>query len=139
MKKSILSLVLLIVAIGITQKTNAQYAIPSFNVLVNTLPTTFEEMQDKNVLLINDICFEQATSITQTSRGRKTVNVNIRPNQKLSLVYARIEIYSLDGMFIYHPDIIDSSRTFSIELDNNCLWGIRVLESSEEIFVDVWI
>lgn len=138
MKKGILSILAFFVILGISQKANAQYTIPSFNITIVTLPTTFEEIPQKN-----SVCPATYKNLTnkvsvRNSKGRKEIQVGIRPQGGGSNAWSKIEIYSIDGTILQGPYYVTDTQVFRLSLDDQVQWGVRVLDATDYAIFDVW-
>jgi len=139
MKKSIMTMLVVIVAITLTSKLSAQYSIPSFNVPVIGDPTTFEEVLETsasfgstNLLYFNP--FGQKP-INREEKKLKATTSDPNTNTTSCIMF---EVYSLDGTDIYGPFTVYEGEIFEICIDER-EWGIRVLTASEESEMSVWI
>ncbi|OFY48974.1 MAG: hypothetical protein A2W85_15020 [Bacteroidetes bacterium GWF2_41_31] len=135
MKKLLLNVLLVVAGTIFSHNLFAQYPIPSFNVPVIIDPTIFEEINPSSGTTFNNLGF----SFGQPgSREEKKLKIEIKDQSILTSAWASIEVYSLSGNLIYGPFSIYEGVPFELAVSTAELWGIRVLNASEECQMDVW-
>lgn len=138
MKNSFLSIVFLIIFATLSGNVRAQHPIPSYNIFVVSTPTTFEEVPQKRASYITTNRTLLSKTFKNASKGRKEIQVGIRPQGGGNNAWAKIEIYSVNGLVVDGPYNVDDSQVFRLSLDDQYLWGVRVLEVSDSAIFDVW-
>ncbi len=132
MKKTIMTLLVVIAAITLTNNLSAQYSIPSYNVPVVADPTTFEEIQRTTVSYNNPVSQQLG------NRGRRKLIIKVKDNNSSSTATETINIYSLDGSFLFGPYTVSEGSNFEIDLDDDLDWGLCVLQATPDSEMDVW-
>ncbi|MCX6303846.1 MAG: hypothetical protein NT040_02655 [Bacteroidetes bacterium] len=122
--KKVLFPVLVIMMMLVEQVINAQaiptYPIPSYNVRV-----------------IGYANFRQDYHLnSKSTREKRNVQVNITSSNPYGCT-ATVWIYSLDHATVLGPFTVTCGQTLTVPIDDR-QWGVLV-ESEEEVFVDVWI
>lgn len=123
--KLIISLITLLLIPLANEATYSQnyptYPIPSFNISVSQL-ANFQE--------------SDPTSVTDQTRGKRQVNVQVRSGSDNGPCDATVWIYTLDRTTILGPYNVNCGETLTVEIDDR-EWGVLV-ESDYTIEVDVW-
>jgi len=121
--KKFLMLIILLLLIG-ANSVQAQYPIPSFNILVNDSATFRERIA----------CETQ----NQQSRGKRRMIVKIIcAKAVLYTCSATVWVYSLDGLDVLGPYLVTDETTLGVDIDDRA-WGTRVV-TEDAVLVDVWI
>ena len=138
MKKLILSFLVIASISVLTNKVYAQYAIPSYDVLVVADPTTFEEMSRSSNNFTASTVKNNSLSKKPISREEVKLNVIIKSKDDKTIASASIEIYSLDESITYGPYAVYESIPFQKFLNDNYEWGVRILFATSGCEMSVW-
>ena len=138
MKKLLLSLFVVSLVTVLSSKVVAQYAIPSYDVLIVADPTTFEETSRSSSS--HPILVKVTNPFIQkpTSRGEKKIYINTKDLDSGTSASASVVIYSLDGTYMYGPYTVIEGTTYSMVLDDNYRWGVQTISCTEDCEMDVW-
>jgi hypothetical protein len=114
---------------------SAQNPIPSYDVLIVTIPATFEEFAPSSGVHFNyfDLSFTEMRTMEEKKLNVLATDYN--PTTKASAI---IEVYSLDGSITYGPYTVIESDIFTMILPSSILWGVRIIDSDKGSEVDVW-
>jgi hypothetical protein len=122
--KKVLFTVLFIMMVLVVQVVNAQiiptYPIPSYNVKVMGYANFRQDYRANS----------------KSTREKRTVQVNITSTNPHGCT-ATVWVYSLDQTTVLGPFTVTCGQTLSVAIDDR-QWGVLV-ESEEEVIVDVWI
>lgn len=122
--KNLISMVLVVFIIFMTEKSNAQnYPIPSYDVTIIGKAVFLERIQS---------CPEAQKMINVRKQcvGFTTIPEDVEPP-------TRIYIFSKDGINILGPYYLSCGETFSVPVDDR-EWGVLV-DTDVEVYIDVWI
>jgi len=97
------------------------YPIPSYNVAVNGYANFKNNLQSQR----NPV------------RAKQELNIQIRSSSGTHNCTATVWVYSLDQTTVLGPYTVTCGQTLSVPIDER-QWGVLV-ESEEEVIVDVWI
>jgi hypothetical protein len=128
-----------IVLVTITCKVTAQNPIPSFNVPVIADPTTFEEVPVAKLISTTTLKHNKELGKTPKNAERRNIVIQTIDENAATTSWVIVQIYSLDGTFLYGPFYISEGDTFEHEIDDELMWGVNVLDASFGARMDVWI
>ncbi len=135
MKKLLLSVLLVVAGMIFSHNLFAQYPIPSFNVPVVVDPTIFEESIPLSSRSFNIV----SSSLKQpTNIDEKKMIIVVKDDAIATASWVTLEVYSINGDSVFGPFQVNEGNTFMIALSITELWGVRVLNSSEECKMDIW-
>lgn len=97
------------------------YPIPSYNVSVNGYANFKNNLQ----------------SLKNPVRAKQELDIQIRSGSGTHNCTATVWVYSLDQTTVLGPYTVTCGQTLSVPIDER-QWGVLV-ESEEEVIVDVWI
>ena len=97
------------------------YPIPSYNVAVNGYANFKNNLQ----------------SIKNPIKAKQELDVQVRSGSGTHNCTAIVWVYSLDQTTVFGPYTVTCGQTLSVPIDER-QWGVLV-ESEEEVIVDVWI
>jgi hypothetical protein len=97
------------------------YPIPSYNVAVNGYANFKNNLQ----------------SLKNPVRAKQELDIQIRSGSGTHNCTATVWVYSLDQTTVLGPYTATCGQTLSVPIDER-QWGVLV-ESEEEVIVDVWI
>lgn len=126
MKKH-LRLVLFVLGLFVALVSNAQeqYPIPSFNVELTGVNTTFEETE--GVVLISPMTIAE-----------KNIRIKVDDSNPQQTSWVTVMIYSLDGQDELGPYTVMEGFPLEVPIDDR-EWGVKVMNYLEGAVLSVWI
>ena len=122
MKNLVVTVIVAIIVMASFSQVQAQYAIPSYDVSLNTSGITFED----NELIIPNSREERKIFVE--------VEVNGRSQQK---VVVFIKLYKLDGSMQTAPIRVEQGHVVEF-LAGDEAWGVQVMRTAPNSKMSVW-
>lgn len=138
MKTSIISSIIISLVILLSSELKAQNPIPSFNVPVVIDPTIFEELTVVNSSIYQFAMKSKIAMHNKSVRGEKVMKIRTKDNASNNNAFTDFYIYAVDTTLQYGPYNCTEGSVFSKTLSSNYMWGVRVINASNDCYMDVW-